>query len=352
MLKFQKKALLAAMTLCVAPMSAATAATVPAAMSAPQEREAAAMQEWLARTAAWTRGYSELTTRRVDTILWLTDAPNTLVTKLNDPSKARAREWVTTWAAEARARLASEMDFYRSLPTEIPRPAAIVPLSVQNEMRLTSMGRLADRTGTLMISTGQACEEYIQLMEAAASGRQEDLVRLDAGFYKLTLAHLQAEVVMMEGFAEGSTGPAREFAMTQVESNRAIIVWTQHLHDQYFGNADGAATAVRLRGHATTMREIVARLRVQLRGVERDLRSNPEMGATPFGQTMARVLASMHETAAVEEQIADAIDALADAAARNDEAAGTAAGERISALVTERIRLDAVRREMLAGAQS
>ena len=345
--------LAAAAGLWVTPMMTGTAQAAPAPAAAVQEDEvAAAMQEWVARTVVWSEGYSNLTSRRVETVGWLTDGPNALIVKLESPDKRRAREWVTAWAAEGRARLAAEMDAYRSLPTELPQPRDAASLSPQFRQRLDAMGRLADRTGSLMISTGQACEEYIQLMEAAASGRDEDLVRLDAGYYKLNIAHLQAENVMMQAFAENATSPALEFSMIQIEVNRAIIVWSQYLHDTYMGVGDGPEAAEQLRAHAREMQTLVANLRSRVNIIESNFRREPEMLTTPFGQTIMGVLASMHQSAAVEERVGVAIGELADAAQANDETAGQAVADRMSGLIEERLRLDASRREMLAGAQS
>ena len=352
MLNIRKAAILAAGTLlCAAPLATAHAAVAPV-QTAAEERAAAAMQEWLTRTAAWGRSYSELVSHRADTILWLTDAPNALVAKLQAPDKGRAREWVVTWAAEARARLEADMDVYRSLPVDLPRPTADTSLTPDLRRRLEGMGRLAERTGTLMISTGQAAEEYIQLMEAAASGEEDDLVRLDAGYYKLTIAHIQAEITMMQAFEENATSPARELTQIQIEVNQAMIVWARHQHDLYLGHGDNAAAAETLKGHARQVQALVANLRSQVNLTERRFRSEPGMLATPLGQTMIRVVASMHESAGLEERIGIAIGELAATAERNDQEAGQVVVDRISALVDERLRQDAARRQMLAGAQS
>lgn len=352
MLNIRKAAIIAAGTvLCAAPLTAGTARAASAWVAAPQDRGMAAMQDWVARTAAWGDGYSALVSRRADTIMWLTDGPTALVAKLQAPEKNRAREWVASWAAEARARLAADMDVYRSLPVELPRPSVDMPLEPDFRRRLEGLGRLAERTGALMISTGQAAEEYIQLMEAAASGREEDLIRLDAGFYKLTIAHIQAEITMIQSFEENASSPAREFAQVQIEVNRAIIVWSQYQHDLYLGSADGMATAGVLRDHARQMQTLVANLRSQVSLTEGRLRREPEMAATPFGQTMTRVVSSMYDSAGIEERIGIALGDLANAAEKNDQTAGQAAADRISALVEERLRQDAARRQMLAGAQ-
>ena len=352
MLNIRKAAIIAAGTvLCVAPMASGTVEAAAAPIAASQEREVAAMQDWIARTAAWGEGYSALVSRRSDTITWLTDGPNALVAKLQAPDKDRAREWVTSWAAEGRARLAADMDVYRSLPIDLPRPSADTPLTADFRLRLEGLGRLAERTGALMISTGQAAEEYIQLMEAAASGREEDLIRLDAGFYKLTIAQLQAEITMIQSFEENASSPAREFAQIQIEVNRAIIVWSRYQQDVYLGNADGAATAAALRDHSRQMQTLVANLRSQLNIAESRLRREPEMSATPFGQTMTRVVSSMHDSAGVEERIGVALGELGTAAERNDQTAGQATADRIAALVEQRLRQDVARRQLLAGSQ-
>jgi hypothetical protein len=353
MLNIRTAAIIAAGTvLCVAPMAGGTAHAAAAPAAVTQDRGVAAMEDWVGRTAAWGQNYSNLVSRRADTIAWLTEGPTALAAKLQAPDKGRAREWVTGWAAEARSRLAADMDVYRSLPIELPRPTADTPLTPDFRRRLEGLGRLAERTGTLMISTGQAAEEYIQLMEAAASGEQDDLVRLDAGFYKLTIAHLQAETTMIQAFEENASSPAREFAQVQIEVNDAIIVWSRYQSDVYLGTADGATTAELLRGHSRQMQTLVANLRSQVNITESRFRREPEILATPFGQTMLRVVNSMRDSAGVEERIGVALGDLAEAAAKDDQVAGQAVADRISALVSERLQQDAARRQMLLGAQS
>ena len=327
------------------------AAVPPGAPTAQTPDPAALVQTWLADVAAWTQGYDALTTTRVETLAWLLDSAEVLVERLDTGGSAVATPWARSWAVEARGRLAAEMDLYRNLATEAPAFPASVPTPTSLAARIEVIGRTSDQVGSLMISTTQACEDYVRVIEAAASGKPDDYARIDGARLGLLIAQMESEITMMQAASAATTGPNLHFARSQVTSNRAMIAWLGHNKRLFSGQSvDGAGTARVIRGHLAAMRVEVTSMQGALDTFEAQMASEPGFTQTELGRLYGRIAGSLRESAAVEERMADALDGLAEAVQSDDEAADDAAAVRIEAVANERVALDTARRQMIAQA--
>lgn len=320
-----------------------------AAQTAAQQDQAADLQTWLGDVAVWTQGYDTLTTSRVDTLVWLLESAEVLMERLETGGAAAARPWATTWAVQARARLAREMQTYQTLSTQAPAFPSSVPTTESFRARITVVGQTSDQIGALMISTGQACEEYIDVIEAAGSGKSSDLARVDSARLGLLVAQLQAENTMMAAATAGLDGPNLHFAHSQVASNRALIVWLGHNKRLFAGEPiDATVTARDIRGHAATMRTDIAAMRSSAEEIAAGMAGEPGFSDTPLAALFDRLLISLGQSADVEAQIADALDQMAVAVQSEDETADDDVAATIEGLATQRLALYSARLELMA----
>ncbi len=327
------------------------AAEPPRAPTAQTPAQAALLQTWLADVATWTQGYDALTTSRVETLGWLLDSAELLIERLDAGGTATATPWARTWAAEARARLAAEMDAYRRLAPAAPAFPVSVPTNAALDARIAVIGQTSDQVGSLMISTTRACEDYVQVIEAAASGKPDDFARIDGARLGLLMAQMEAEITMMQAGSAGMAGPNLHFARSQITSNRAMLAWLGHNKRLFSGQpVDGAATARLIRGHLTSMRAEIVSMQRALDAFESQMAAEPGFTESDLGRLYLRIAGSMRESAAVEERMADALDGLAEAVQSDDETADDVAAGRIEAVANERVALDGARRQMIARA--
>lgn len=188
-----------------APVAAYAMVAPPAPAQTPAQ--AALLQNWLADTAAWTQGYDALTTSRVDTLVWLLDSTDVLLERLVSGGSAAAKPWAEAWAVEARSRLAAEMEVYRGLSTQAPVFPTSLPLNPALEARVRVISQTSDQVGTLMISTNRACEDYVRVLHAAASGESDDLEAVDGARLGMMIAQLEAEGCDDAGWQRRDGGP-------------------------------------------------------------------------------------------------------------------------------------------------
>lgn len=330
--------------------TAALARPAPAFPPAPfQQSQTAAAQDWLSRVAVWGQGYDAVTTSRSNTLLWMLDAPTILVDKLDGGNKAGARTWATTWAAEARQRLAADIEAYQRLSTTIPPFPSDLPMTDENAERLETMSTIPDRTGSLLISSGQSGETYIQLVEQAASGRPEDMDRLAAGIYVMMISTTEAENVMMEGLRGRRSEPNYHWRTAMIEVNKALVAWMHHNKAVLFGEpSDPAATARAIRGHAANTRTAADQIDATTDRVSATMEADPVLQGSELAVVMRRVFASIRQSADVERRMAAELDTLAAATLGGDEEGSDASLARIETLTEERIAIDATRRQMMA----
>lgn len=325
------------------------AAGTAAAQTAAQQDQAADMQTWMGEVALWTQGYDALTTSRVDTLGWLLDSAEVLMERLDTGGARAARPWAATWAVQARARVASEMQTYQTLSTQAPAFPSSVPTTDAVRARIAVVGQTSDQIGALMISTGQACEEYISVIEAAGSGKPSDLARVDSARLGLLAAQLQAENTMMAAASAGLHGPNLHFARSQVASNRALIVWLGHNKRLFAGEpVDATATAREIRGHAATMRTDIVAMRSSADEIAAQMAGEPGFSDTPLAALFDTLLISLRQSADVEAQIADALDQMAVAVQSQDETADDVVAGTIEDLANQRIALYTARLELMA----
>lgn len=331
-------------------LAAVPAAPTPAsAQQSTINAQADSAQAWLADVADWGKGYEALLDSRVETLVWLMEQSEGLLNYVDKNDKTGARAWATTFASQARARLAAEMSAYQALPTEVPPFPSSVPLTSQHRARLQVLEQTPDRIGGLLLSTGESSETYIGLVEAAASGEPDDLMRLSKGIMTLVSAQLEAENVMIAALQGDPSSPNYHFAGAQIASNNALIVLMRHQQAVILSQASDAARAsTQIRGHAAEARASARQMRVSVDNVERLATSDPSFASTELAGIFATIFDSMRESAAVELRMADELDALAIAVGRGDDAGVEASTLRIEGLANERIALDAARRRFLA----
>jgi hypothetical protein len=347
-------ALLAAWLLLAAGPAAAGTGAAPTPASAPasaygQQSEAAAIQDWLSRVAVWGQGYDAVTTSRSDTLLWMLDAPNALIDKLDSGSKAGAQAWVDTWAQQARQRLGADIEAYQRLSTAVPEFPRSIPMSAEHAERMETMAQAPDRTGALLISSGQASEVYIQLVERAASGRPEDMNRLASGIYVLMIATTEAENVMMEGLRGDRSEPNYHWRTAMIETNKALVAWMHHSSALLFEEpTDAAAVSAAIREHAANARSAARQMELMTDRVSSDMEANPALRGTELAAVLRRIFASIRQSAEVERRMAAELDALAGATLREDQPGVDASLARIETLTNDRIARDAERRQIMA----
>lgn len=342
-------AAVAAATLVLAAGGPSLAASAPAPAPPQTAAEAAAVQQWISSIAIWGQGYDAVTTRRTETLGWLLSSTDALVEKLDAGNKNGARAWVETWAVQARARVKSELDGYQALSATPPAPPRGIPISGIDRQRVQMMQLVPDRTGAMMISTGQAAESYIELMVAAASGRDEDRARLGFGVYGLMIAQLEAEITLMQGLLGPAEDTSHHWRLAIIESDRAMILWLKHSRAVLFEEEpETEATAAGLRAHAAQMRIAAAECtRLSILRMQ-EIRRRPDLAQSDLGRMLLEVHVSVQRSAEVEQRLANAFDATAEALLKGDQAAAEALGDRVDALVTERVEIDTARRRMMA----
>ena len=322
--------------------------------STAQVRDAAAdMHTWLSEVAVWVQGYDALTTSRVETLVWLLDSAEILVQKL-DVGTGPAQEWANQWAPEARARLASEMVAYQALSTSMPTFPAGLPTTPDMQARLRTASTTSDSIGTLIITTGQACENYIRAIEAAASGKASDYAQIDPARLGLLISQLQAENTMMASAIGDSKGPPQQLARVQMLSNSATLVWLEH-NKQVLGDhpVDGDVSGRLMRQHINGMRENIVVLDREIDEISDRVDSQNDLKGTPFARLIESLVASYRESSRAEVQMADALVRLAEAVESGNPDADDPASEEVATVADRRIALHDARLALIAeGGQS
>lgn len=329
--------------------TAQTPVSPPSPRPAPSDTAGQDLVTWLTEIAALGQQYSAIMDRRVETLLWMMEEPAQLLDLLDAGDKPAARAWATRWAAQARARLASEAEAFARLPARIPAFPASIPLDAQQEARFRSMRQQPALIEALLTTTGESSEAYVRLVEAAASGQPEDLIRLSKGIMTLIAAQLEAENTMLEGLRIDPSAPSHHFATAQIESNKALIVMLRHQQATILEQvSDPAQAAGRIRGHADATRQAAAAMRRTTDAFEGRLAA---MGTPtdPVPEVFNLIVASLRDSAAVEVRMGNELDVLAGAIERDDQTAIDASTQRIEGIANERIALDSSRRALLAG---
>lgn len=337
----------AAIWLSAGATQAAAPRPVPAAQDQPAELTA--LQSWLAATTRWTESYGALTSQLVDTITWLVDGSDTLVSKLQNGGSRAATSWAEHWSGQARARLAADMAAYVALPTQGPPFPANVPTTPELRQRVEIVSQTSDQVGRMVLSQQHAANDYIAAIQAAASGDDDDINALEAARIGLLISQLEAEITMIQASAAGLPGPNQHFAQSQISANRAMIAWLGRNQLLFSGQpVDSKAAARDVSEHAAEVRRAVAGMRASIIEVRQRFRSQPGFVETPFGSLLMQALVTLEQSADVEERLAGALDQLAVAVASDDDAADDEIGLSIQTLIGERVAVDTARRQMIA----
>jgi hypothetical protein len=330
---------------------ATQAAAPPRALPAAQDKpaEATALQAWLAATTRWTESYGVLTSQMVETLTWLINGSDTLISKLQNGGSRAATAWAEHWSGEARARLAADMAAYVALPTQAPPFPANVRATPELRQRVEVVSQTSDQVGRMVLSQQHASNNYIAAIQAAASGHDDDIKALEAARIGLLISQLEAEITMIQASATGLAGPNQYFAQSQIAANRAMIAWLGRNQLLFSGQpVDSRAAARDVSAQAVEVRRAVARMRASIIEVRQRFRSQPGFVETPFGSLLMQALVTLDQSADVEERLASALDQLAVAVTSDDEKADDDVGLAIEALINERVAIDAARRQMIA----
>lgn len=345
----------AGLMLAISGTNTALAETPPARVPVPvaaHQQDLAAVQTWLAEVAAWGQGYDAVVAQRTETMGWMIDQAGELMDKLDTAGASAGRVWARNFATEARRRLAAEMAAFQALPAEVPPFPASLPVGSTEQARLEAMQEAPERAGALLVTTGQSAETYIALVEAAASGDEEALIRLGKGVYTLLAAHMEAENVMMEAL-KGPPGEANYYWRTaMITSNQAMIAWMRHNQAVVLETTSDAPGAARdIRRHADETKAAADSMTAAVRRTESRMAASPEARSGEGAELMAlftALFASLRESATVESRLGAELDRLADAVLAGDETAEQEVMGRIDTLINRRIELDATRRQLMA----
>lgn len=343
----------AALLLSAGPSAAAVASAPPAARqeasSAQVVETAAELQAWMAEVAGWTEEQTKVSNQMADTLVWLIEGADDLSLKLEEGGPKAARSWAAGWAEMARDRIADDLEAYSALSATAPRFPASLPRPPIVEAQLKTLSRTSEQMGNMVVAANYASHAYIAVLERAASGEEADLVRLDGARAGLLVEQLEAETAMLEALNENAEGPNLHFGRVQISSNKAYIQFFSHNERVYSGEAfDASATAKEMRDEAADIRREVAAMRSSIIEIRADLEAVPGMMATPLGAMLDQVTVSLHRSADIEAEMADAIDTLAGAVlSGSSDAQATAWGE-VEGLLGERLALDDERRALVA----
>lgn len=307
------------------------------------------MQTWMAEVAAWGQGYDAVAARRGETLVWMMEQSDTLITRLIEGDEAAARAWISAWAKTSRERLSAENVAYQALSTTAPTIPAAVQGDPRARAQVQHIALLPDRVGSLLIHSGQAAETYLQVAEATRAGDEEGLLRLGGAMFVLLAANVEAENNMMAGLRGQEQDSNYFWRSAMIESNSALGVWLKHQKAVIFEEAaDAGQTAERIIAHARQARSDANAMDGRTRGLMRDLQADPTMQGSAFSANMTTILTSMLESADIERQIAGELETLADAVRRADKEADDASMARFSALVERRAAVDLQRRSAMA----
>jgi len=243
------------------------------------------------------------------------------------------------------------MDVYRGLSTQAPAFPASLPREARSAGLITLINQTPDRIGSLMISTTQASENYVRVIEAAGSGKAADLAEVDNARLELMIAQAEAQNVMLQSASAGMEGPNLHFARGQIASSQAMIVWMRHNKQLFAGHqADGAVAARDMREHLSTMNAEVTNMEQSLDVFEAELAAMGDFRRTDLGLLYGSVAISLRESVVVERKMVEALDQLAEAVRSGDQEGYLQPTTRMEALARERMRLDASRRQLIANA--
>lgn len=325
----------AAMLVLGAP-AAAVAAEPPARIQT-VDAQAAAIQEWLGQSAAWSGPFTTLVSQRTDRLMALFEGGAQVVAHLDAGKRREARAWAERWAAEQRAGFAAEYDAFSALPaTPPPLPPSIAADPSMRE-GAAALPLLRDRSGTMLRQTQASGETYIALVVAAASGRAADLAALEGGAFAVMLAHLEAETLMLQS-TQGPVGePNYYFSAAMIEANGVTQAWLELNNAIVTGRpVDRAGAVRRMRDHATLAREAADDLTLTTTRTRQMVENEPDIRATPLYAAMTPVFDSLLRSADIERELADLNMALAAATEANDASAQALAGAKIEAVIERR----------------
>lgn len=343
-----------AATLSLALPHAASAAQSPQPVSAPQslEGQAAHIQAWLAAASQWSAEYTALIDQRTSRLAALVEGGDQVRTRLDAGKRSDVRTWAEGWAREQRAGFTAESEAYGRLnptPPSLHSDIADDPAMIEAAEGLTE---LRDRVGTLLRQTRDSGDAYVGLVVAASSGRPGDLIALDGGVYTVLIAHLDAEILMLEA----TRGPAGEpnfyFSAAMIEANRAAMAWLDHNRATVLGRPiDRPRTAAAMRTHAAASRQAASDLVVAANHFRQLIDNEPGLSATPLYATLDSAFQSLLVSAAIEQDIAEQNVALAAATEGNDVGAQDRIARKIETLVSAR-GAEFSRRQTLLAASS
>lgn len=334
--------------------SAATPPGTPTALARHGAQQTSDVETWLADLSAWGSQYAQVGLTRSDHLLALLEGTERLSALTEAGDRRAMRAWAEGWAVETRAGLAADLETYSALPTNPPRAPASLVSNPEVRQRTAMMVESRDRIGTFLRQTGQASEDYIDLVvKAATTGTPEDLVKAGSGTIVVSLAQVEAENLLLEHTRGPEGEPNYYMAGAVIASNKGLMAWMRHFKAVLFEESvDRAASAADVRRYATESRESADGLVLAVRRARGRVEAEPGLRGTALETAVLAAADLLEQSAGVERRIAQEVALLADAIEAGQDEMDAASGARMEALVDERLALDQRRRVAIAGMQN
>lgn len=328
-----KAGLLALALACAAPVPAPAAAQPQTAA----ERQAVAdMQAWMTAMGEFATAYQRFGVQSTDTLMFATSGADLFDLIESGRKPAELRAWTTDWRAQMDRRMEADRASYIALPTTVPPWPDTVPQDSATRRRIANMALLPDRFGAFHLRLQQSLINYADLVEAAASGEEDDVLRMVRGGVETSVAAVEAENVLLIAQADGPVSEPRAEAI--IASNKAMIAWLYHVRDVRFELPnDPAAVATTIREHATVSRAAIRRMLVDMDEVFADTLANPLVQNSPLRGRLVAIMDGIRQSAVVENRVADEMDNLAHAVEAGDMDAQIAVATGMESLIDQRM---------------
>lgn len=293
-------------------VSATGPALAQSAPSASERAAVAAFEAWVGDNTAWSNQFVELGSQATDVLLAALDDGDAAVEKIGRGD----RRTYASWAANQRQMRFGAFDQidqrFMSLPGSPPPPPAVVADLPAVRSQIEHSNNVRDRVGTMLRQTRAGITSFYAKIDAAASGRDRDVTALQIGALDLMTAQLDVENLMMES----TKGPPGQFSYyfndAQIAGNEALKVWLGVLRADGLGEPwDHVVAAQAIIVHVGTIREAATDMQTAGQRTVRQVLNEPSFRGSRMAQAMPTLGLSLDESAAVENQIADVLERVA-----------------------------------------
>lgn len=339
--------LCAALSLSMAPQAWAADPGARPTPAAVQDQDAFSV--WLGEATAWSNEYQLLMGAATQVFVSVIDQADRAEAQLNS---GNGRTY-SAWARDVRTRHLTAMDGidrqYAALPPNLPAPPAALATDPEVARLVRYYDNTRDRIGTLLRQMRGSMVTYFDLMAAASSKRDSDMVALRAGVLDLVSAQLSAENLMLEQIGMAPGEPGYYFHAAQMANNDGLKIWLGFLRDYILGHPpDGKATAAAMLQAASAQRAAAEDMRTAMTRTVATLLNDPASRSTPLADIAPRVRDIFHRSADVELQLAQVTEDMANLVREGDIEGAVARSQATESLVATRVQLGLERNQMLA----